>query len=106
MWSTVSKKVFDLIRLDKIVAEDSVLISGFAISTDGHTTGGSVITLVLRMLVEGNQPLQEKMQQSGESIAFAINQTIGKVKEALEIQHAPSPPTGMYVYNTHCVSVN
>nr|GEZ95735.1 homeobox-leucine zipper protein HDG11-like [Tanacetum cinerariifolium] len=35
-------------------------------------------------LVEGNQPLQEKRQQSIESITFAINQTVGRVKEALE----------------------
>ncbi|PWA81580.1 Homeobox domain-containing protein/START domain-containing protein [Artemisia annua] len=97
MWSTVSKKDFDLIINGKGLngKEDPVLISGFSISTDGHTTatntGGSVITLVLRMLVDGNQPLQEKRQQSIDSITFAINQTVGRVKEALEKQRPPSP---------------
>ncbi|GJV53215.1 serine/threonine-protein kinase [Tanacetum coccineum] len=85
------------------VSEDSVLISGFSISTDGHTatnTCGSVITLVLRMLVEGNQSLQEKRQQAIESITLAINQTVERVKEALDKQRPPSP-RGMYIYNMH-----
>nr|GEZ52533.1 homeobox-leucine zipper protein ROC8 [Tanacetum cinerariifolium] len=68
--------------------KDTMLISRFSITTNGVTaatnTGGFVITLVLRKLVEGNQPLQEKMQQSIESITFAINHTVERVKEALE----------------------
>ncbi|GJY49286.1 villin 4 [Tanacetum coccineum] len=64
-WSTILKKDFDLISNGKGVSEYSVLISGFSISTHGHTTtmntGSSGITLVLRMLVDAddNQPLQE-----------------------------------------------
>ncbi|GKE53959.1 START domain-containing protein [Tanacetum coccineum] len=54
-------------------------------------TCGSVITLVLPMLVEGNQPLQEKRQQVIESITLAINQTVERVKEALDKQRPPSP---------------
>ncbi|GJZ45573.1 hypothetical protein Tco_0593169 [Tanacetum coccineum] len=100
MWSTVSKKDFDLIRNGGGVSEDSVLISGFSISTDGHTTatntGGSVITLVWRMLVDGNQPLQEKRQQSIQSITFAINKTVERVKEALEKPRPPSPSRGYW----------
>ncbi|PWA81581.1 hypothetical protein CTI12_AA186670 [Artemisia annua] len=87
-----------LISSAMAISEDSVLVSGFSISTDGHTTatnkGGSVITLVLRMLVDGNLPLQEKRQQSIELITFAINQTVGRVKEALEKPRPPSPPRG------------
>ncbi|GJW87791.1 hypothetical protein Tco_0163131 [Tanacetum coccineum] len=95
VWSTVSKKYFDLISDGEGVSEESVLISGFSISTDGHTTTtntcGSVITLVLRMLVEGNQSLQEKGQQAIESITLAINQTVERVKVALDKQRPPSP---------------
>ncbi|GKC66886.1 GTP-binding protein SAR1A, partial [Tanacetum coccineum] len=73
--------------------------------TDGHTTaintGGLVNTLVLRMLVDGNQPLPEKRQQAIESITSAINHTVERVKEALEKQRPPSP-RGMYIYNMHC----
>ena len=109
MWTTVSKKIFDLISLGKAPPPDvPVLISGFSISTDGHTTatnrGGSVVTLVLRMWgVIGNKPLQEKGPESVALITLAINQTVGRVKEALEKQRPPSPPTGMYIYNTHCI---
>ncbi|GKD51601.1 reverse transcriptase domain, reverse transcriptase zinc-binding domain protein [Tanacetum coccineum] len=53
--------------------------------------GFHVITLVLRMLVEGNQPLQEKRQQAIESITLAINQAVERVKEALDKQRPPSP---------------
>ncbi|GJX30583.1 hypothetical protein Tco_0238662, partial [Tanacetum coccineum] len=93
VWSTVSKKYFDLISEGEGVSEDSMLISGFSISIDGHTTTsntcGSVITLVLRMLVEGNQSLQERGQQAMESITSAINQTVEGVKEALDEQRPP-----------------
>ena len=102
LWSTVSMKAFDHISRGQGFAEDSVLISGFSITTNGHTaatnTGGSVITLVLRMLV---QPLQEKRQQAIESITLAINQTVERLKEALE-KHQPPSFGGMY---THCVFV-
>ncbi|GKF60796.1 hypothetical protein Tco_0177582, partial [Tanacetum coccineum] len=90
VWSTISKKYFDLISECEGVSKDSMLISGFSISINGHTTTsntcGLVITLVLRMLVEGNQPLQERGQQAMESITSAINQTVGGVKEALNEQ--------------------
>ncbi|GKF14318.1 hypothetical protein Tco_0055780, partial [Tanacetum coccineum] len=95
VWSTVSKEYFDLISKGDGVSEDSMLISGFAISSHGHTTTsntcGSVITLVLRMLVEGNQSLQETGQQAMESITEAINQTVERVKVALDKQRPPSP---------------
>ncbi|GJV56009.1 START domain-containing protein [Tanacetum coccineum] len=95
LWSTVSMKDFDVMSHGRESPEDSALISGFSITTNGHTaatnTGGSVITLVLRKLVEGNQPLQEKRLQSIESITFAINQTVGRVKQALEKHQPPSP---------------
>ena len=99
LWSTVSMKAFDLISRGQGFAEDSVLISGFSITTN---TGGSVITLVLRMLVQ--QPLQEQRQQAIESITLAINQTVERLKESLEKHQQPSPG-GMYIYNTHCVFV-
>ncbi|GKF17193.1 hypothetical protein Tco_0062111, partial [Tanacetum coccineum] len=95
VWSTVSKEYFDLISKGDGVSEDSMLISGFAISSHGHTTTsntcGSVITLVLRMLVEGNQSLQETGQQAMKSITEAINQTVERVKVALDKQRPPSP---------------
>nr|GEZ49206.1 homeobox domain-containing protein/START domain-containing protein [Tanacetum cinerariifolium] len=60
-------------------------------ATPSPSRGGSVITLVLQMLVDGNQPLQEKRQQSIKSITFAINQTLERIKEALEKPRPPSP---------------
>ncbi|PWA98542.1 homeobox-leucine zipper protein HDG12 [Artemisia annua] len=90
VWSSVSKKDFDLISNGQPISEDSVLISGFSISADGHTTGGSSITLVLRMLVEGDQPLQEKRQRAIDLITDAVNQTVKRVKEALDKQRPPS----------------
>nr|GFD06704.1 homeobox domain-containing protein/START domain-containing protein [Tanacetum cinerariifolium] len=81
-------KDFDVMSHGQGSRKDTMLISGSSITTNGVTaatnTGGFVITLVLRKLVEGNQPLQENMQQSIESITFAINHTVGRVKEALE----------------------
>ncbi|PWA97882.1 hypothetical protein CTI12_AA024770 [Artemisia annua] len=95
VWSTVSKKAFDLISHGKRLSDDSVLISGFSITTDGHTTatntGGSVITLVLRTLVEGGQPLQEKRELAISLITTAIYETVVRVKEALDKQRPPSP---------------
>ncbi|GKA37852.1 START domain-containing protein [Tanacetum coccineum] len=47
VWSTVLKKDFDLISNGKGVSEHSVLISGFSISTDGHTTATNMVVQVL-----------------------------------------------------------
>ncbi|GJS30955.1 hypothetical protein Tco_0491575 [Tanacetum coccineum] len=70
------------------------IVSGVSISTNGHTTtdtdtGGSLITLVLRQLVDGNQ----KSQQATESIIFAVNETIVRIKQALRKQRTPIPAT-------------
>ncbi|GJV29772.1 hypothetical protein Tco_1386220 [Tanacetum coccineum] len=86
-WTTESSRavVKQLHAASPMIATRKFLISGFSISIDGHTTTsntcGSVITLVLRMLVEGNQSLQERGQQAMESITEAINQTVERVND-------------------------
>ncbi|KAL6585280.1 hypothetical protein OROMI_004569 [Orobanche minor] len=103
VWSTVSKTYFDhLISSGDVISKDSMLVSGFSITTDNHNTfGGSVITLVLRMPVEEEeeeeegkrQSLQEKEKQTMmESITLAIIKTVERVKEALDKRRLPPPP--------------
>ncbi|GKB63074.1 START domain-containing protein [Tanacetum coccineum] len=86
--------VLEMLGDERIHHEEQHICFYAPMATPSPSSGGSVITLVLRMLVDGNQPLQEKRQQSIESITYAINQTVERVKEALEKPRPPSPSRG------------
>lgn len=104
VWSMIPRGTSYRISLGQELAPDDIspwsVVSGFSISTDGRTagtnTGGSVVTLVLRMLVIDTQDKseQERSQQAIESISLAVNQTVQSVRESLE-KHQPAAPGGM-----------
>ncbi|GJV88964.1 villin-4-like protein [Tanacetum coccineum] len=101
-WSTILKKDFDLISNGKGVSEYSVLISGFSISTHGHTTttntgsSGGLSDGYKNSISEKELP-DETYKEYGVTL-FRVQGSGPENMQAIQVEHVASSLSFSYCY--------